>query len=411
MDLSKINFFPLEKNKKNYLFFYLPALLLLCWIFSSIVSIFIIDFKHFFNGFVLFSIFIRLAISTAGLYFYNEIFIKINSKRKFYNLFKAFVGYGTVLTFVFYNLPRMVGEFEQTISFKFSVINYIIVLFISSFPAILYLFLRSDDTRLILRINTEKELEYEKKVKKDKFLKKKEHIKAKSERSFLENLWYEWIDVIVQAIIIVLIIEQFFFQMYAIPSESMVPTFVKKDHVFVNKLVYGPHIPLTDWKFPSFIKPKVGDIVVFINPEVDDPSSEIKYKNVFIRNFHPFIFMATLSMVDIDKKADGSPKERFIVKRCIAKEGEKVCIVNDKVYKKTANSDWKLMSNIDKQKEYGYVDLYYNDNPNMDSQNMTPYIRHILSESEKLIEKDSLEDIEKNLIISKNNFINKFKKI
>lgn len=198
--------------------------------------------------------------------------------------------------------------------------------------------------------------------------------------------------------------------MYAIPSESMVPTFVKRDHVFVNKLVYGPHIPLTDWKLPSFIKPKIGDIVVFINPDVDNPNSDIKYKNVFTRIFHPFIFMATLSMVDIDKKADGTPKERFIVKRCIAKEGEKVCLVNDKVYKKTATSGWKLMSEIDKQKEYGKPDLYYFDNPNMDMQNITPYLRSLLNESEKIIEKDNIEDLKKNLILSKSIFINNLSK-
>ena len=42
----------------------------------------------------------------------------------------------------------------------------------------------------------------------------------------------------------------------------MVPTFVKKDRVVVNKLLYGPQIPLTEWKLPSPIKPEVGDIVV-----------------------------------------------------------------------------------------------------------------------------------------------------
>lgn len=57
----------------------------------------------------------------------------------------------------------MVGEFEQTISFTSSVFNYIFVLFISALPATFYLFLRSGETRLILNINTAKELELKKK--------------------------------------------------------------------------------------------------------------------------------------------------------------------------------------------------------------------------------------------------------
>jgi len=154
------------------------------------------------------------------------------------------------------------------------------------------------------------------------------------------------------------------------------------------------------------VKPKIGDIVVFINPEVDNPASDMRYKNVFTRIFHPFIFMLTLSTVDIDKKSDGSPKERFIVKRCVAVEGEKLCLVNDKVYKKKSGNEWKLMSETARQKEYGRPDLFYYENPGMDNQNMAPYIRYLLNETEKIIEKDTIESLEKSLLISKNNFTN-----
>ena len=399
------SYFPLPFNKNNILFFYFPYFLNILWIFFSLISIFFIGMKNINNGFVIFSIIVRIVIAFVTFLFFKKIFIERNNYKKFYNYYKSYVGYGIVLTYVFYSLPRMVGEFNINISFASSISNFIFVLFITLFPAILYLFLISDKTRLVLGIFEQKEIEFEKKMKKDKTLRKKEHNRIKSERTFIENLWYEWIDVIIQAIIIALIIQQFLFQMYQIPSESMVPTFLIKDRVVVNKAIYGPHIPLTEWKIPSPIKPKIGDIVVFINPKADDPESEIRYNNVFTRIFHPFIYMMTLSLVDIDKKSDGTPKERFIVKRLIAKEGEKICLLNDKVYKKTKNTDWKLMGDLTNQKEYGQTDLYYDDNPKMRLQRMSRQLRNILDESEVLVENSSVDDLEKNLVEIKNNFI------
>ncbi len=357
--------FPVKFNKKNNIYFYIPYFLTLMWISFSIISIFFIGFKNITDGFVIFSIFIRIIIAVLGILFFNKIFLQRNKEKKTYNVFKAFVGYGVVFTYVFYSLPRMVGEFHGNIETNFAVFSFIIVLFITAFPLILYIFLRLNKTRLVFEVYSKKEIDYENKIKKDKALRKKEHHKIKSERSFLANLWYEWIDVIIQAIIIALLIQQFLFQMYQIPSESMVPTFIKKDRVVVNKMLFGPHIPLTEWKLPSPIKPKVGDIVVFKNPKMEEPGSDVRYKNVFTRIFHPFIFMLTLSMVDIDQKPKDPfnpnrirAKERFIVKRLVAQGGEKICMVNDKVYKRNRNSDWKLMENIAGQREYGQADLY-----------------------------------------------------
>ncbi len=368
-------------GKKDPLFYYISLFSFLLWIALSFVSIFLIGTKNLSDGFVIFSILIRIVLITIGLFFFYQIFIKENKSKKFYRLFKNFVGYAIVFTYVFYSLPRMVGDFNGNISFGFSLFSFIFVLIITLFILILYIFICTSETRTILGVYTDKEIEYEEKIKKDKKLKAKEKEKIKAERSFFENLWYEWVDIIIQAIIIALIIQQFLFQMYEIPSESMVPTFLVGDKVLVNKAIYGPHIPLTDWKFPSFVKPKVGDIVVFKNPEADDPNSEIRYKNAFTRVFHPFVYMLTLSFVDIDRKADGSPKERFIVKRLIAKEGEKICMLNDMVYKRTSEREWIPMGKIENQKEYGYVDLYYENNPKMRNQTTLKEFRDLLDDA------------------------------
>ncbi len=253
-NFNKDNLFQIPYNKENSLYFYIPYFLLLGWIIFSIISIFFVGSKNLLNGFVIFSILIRISIAIAGYIFFKIIFIDRNKNKKMYNYFKAFIGYGIVFTYVFYSLPRIVGEFNGNITHTFSIFNFIHVLFISLFPAILYIFLRLGNTRLIFEVCTKKDLEFEKRIKKDKKLKKKEQKRIKSERSFLENLWYEWIDVIIQAIIIAMIIQQFLFQMYQIPTESMVPTFIIKDRVIANKFIYGPHIPLN---YPLLLNQKL----------------------------------------------------------------------------------------------------------------------------------------------------------
>ncbi|HRU45065.1 MAG TPA: signal peptidase I, partial [Spirochaetota bacterium] len=344
-------------------------------------------------------------LSVAVLSFFYQIFVKLDKNKKRYNVFKSLVGYGVVLTYVFNSLPRMVGEFLGNISTTRSIIYFVITLIPTALAAVAYLFIKSSKTRLFMNIYTQKEIDVEKMAKKDRKLKKSEHKRIKSERSILENIWYEWVDALIQAIIIALLIQQFLFQMYQIPSESMVKTFLINDRVVVNKFIYGPHIPLTNWKLPFFAKPKIGDIVVFKNPEMDDPESEVSYKNAFVRIMHPFIYMLTLSLVDIDKKSDGSPKERFIVKRLIANDGEKLCILNDKVYKKTGASGWTQMGSIYGQKEYGENEIYNENDPRIKGQRITPKLKQILNNSEKIIEETDIKLETDNLTAQKKKLI------
>ena len=46
----------------------------------------------------------------------------------------------------------------------------------------------------------------------------------------------DWVDALVQAVFMVLLIQIFIFQLYVIPSESMVPSFLVKDRVVVSKI-------------------------------------------------------------------------------------------------------------------------------------------------------------------------------
>jgi signal peptidase I len=79
-------------------------------------------------------------------------------------------------------------------------------------------------------------------------------------------LW-EYIEAIVTALILALIIRAYIIQAFKIPSGSMIPTLLIGDHILVNKFIYGTKIPLTDKKILIWRSPEQGDIIVFKYPE------------------------------------------------------------------------------------------------------------------------------------------------
>ncbi len=82
-----------------------------------------------------------------------------------------------------------------------------------------------------------------------------------------KNLLREYLEAIITALILALIIRTFVVQAFKIPSGSMIPTLLVGDHILVNKFIYGTQIPFTDKKIFIFRKPQRGDIIVFKYPE------------------------------------------------------------------------------------------------------------------------------------------------
>jgi signal peptidase I len=83
---------------------------------------------------------------------------------------------------------------------------------------------------------------------------------------------WENVKSILGTIAIFLVLRAFFVEAYRIPSPSMVPTLLVGDWLFVNKLVYGPHVPFTNWNLPGYSQPKLGDVAVFVSPnQIDQP--------------------------------------------------------------------------------------------------------------------------------------------
>ena len=72
------------------------------------------------------------------------------------------------------------------------------------------------------------------------------------------------------AILIYLVVNTLLLAAYRIPSGSMIPTLLVGDWLFVNKAVYGPHIPFTTVRLPGYREPQRGEVVVFESPYQSD---------------------------------------------------------------------------------------------------------------------------------------------
>ncbi len=82
-----------------------------------------------------------------------------------------------------------------------------------------------------------------------------------------KGLFWEYLEAIVTALILALIIRAYIIQAFKIPSGSMIPTLLIGDHILVNKFIYGTKIPLTDKSILIWRSPEQGDIIVFKYPE------------------------------------------------------------------------------------------------------------------------------------------------
>jgi signal peptidase I len=92
----------------------------------------------------------------------------------------------------------------------------------------------------------------------------------------------------------------FLIEPFSIPSGSMLPTLWIGDHLFVNKLVYGPRIPLTEVRLPALRAPERGEVVVF-SVAVDG------------ENTYPADLRTDLPREDFVKRIVGLPGERIDV--------------------------------------------------------------------------------------------------
>jgi signal peptidase I len=67
-------------------------------------------------------------------------------------------------------------------------------------------------------------------------------------------------------IVIVLLVRSFLFEPFRIPSDSMMPTLLDGDFIFVSKFSYGLRLPVLNVKVVPTGEPARGDVIVFRKP-------------------------------------------------------------------------------------------------------------------------------------------------
>lgn len=168
-----------------------------------------------------------------------------------------------------------------------------------------------------------------------------------------------WVDAIVYALILVYFIFNFVGQNYMIPSSSMEKTMMTGDYIFVNKLTYGPRVPMTPIHFPlvhntlpffncnsylewpsieyhrlkGFRNVETGDIVVFNFPAGDTVMTKMQNPD-----YYQLVDMYGYAEVNNNKAAFGEKitrpvdrRENF-VKRAVGLPGERLKVVDGYVY-------------------------------------------------------------------------------
>jgi signal peptidase I len=91
----------------------------------------------------------------------------------------------------------------------------------------------------------------------------------------IKSILREYLESLVVAILVAIIIRSFILTAYKIPTSSMQPTLKVGDFIFAYKLPFGVELPFSEEKWVTGQLPKRGEIVVFRHPK-DRTASFIK---------------------------------------------------------------------------------------------------------------------------------------
>ncbi len=161
--------------------------------------------------------------------------------------------------------------------------------------------------------------------------------KSFGRKAFEEAL--SWIDALVWAAFFLAILNVFVFQLYEIPSESMVPEMLIKDRVAVFKTTHGAKFPLSDVGLPEMHEYERGEIVVFRNPHYAyDRHYEVKS---FLSQI---LYTVTLGTVNIMQQPGNEQRADPLVKRVTGVPGEQLMMQDGVLYARTAeSSEWHVV--------------------------------------------------------------------
>lgn len=170
-----------------------------------------------------------------------------------------------------------------------------------------------------------------------------------------------WVDAIVYALILVYFVFAFVGQNYQIPSSSLEKTLLTGDYLWVNKMVYGPRVPMTPVHFPlvhnkmpvlntdSYLdSPSLpyhrlkglrsvesGDIVVFNFPAGDTVVTRLEESPEYyylLREKYGRDYIASNPQIFGEIKYRPVDRRQNFVKRAVGLPGENLRISGDTIY-------------------------------------------------------------------------------
>lgn len=179
----------------------------------------------------------------------------------------------------------------------------------------------------------------------------------KQKRSFLAEI-LSWVDAFFWAVSHMILLNLFLFQLYEIPSESMVPTFMVKDRVAGLKFLSGPKFPLSSFNLPRLAKYKRGDVVIFKNPRYPQTKAN-EFKSLTSQAISMITFMQVNTNLD---PLTGTPKADPLVKRIVGLPGEKLMLVDGVLYVKgQSDADYHILTEDSKNAVWNINELPKND--------------------------------------------------
>ena len=106
-------------------------------------------------------------------------------------------------------------------------------------------------------------------------------------------------------ILLVLVIRSFLYEPFRIPSDSMMPTLLDGDFIFVNKFTYGLRLPVLNTEIVPLGEPQRGDVVVFRLPA--DPATNYIKRLVGLPGDHVVVREKRVYINDVlqDVQLDG----------------------------------------------------------------------------------------------------------
>ena len=193
------------------------------------------------------------------------------------------------------------------------------------------------------------------------FSKKEEYLDPLKRPVIKKTSLREWVDAIIFAVIAASIIRIFLIEAYTIPTSSMEKTLLVGDYLFVSKVSYGPKapntplsfpfvhhtLPLTEstksylewiklpyYRFPGITQIKNMDVVVFNYPDGDTLSTKFQSNLSYYQLLRQFGRDAVWSNKSYfgDIIARPVDKRENFIKRCIGIAGDKIEIINRKVF-------------------------------------------------------------------------------